>query len=77
MMFKVLASEAAPANEVLIRELMVYGMVAGESNKGKVDPAKVLTADEVGAHVASVLADPVGFAGPILTLKTKAEVGKK
>ena len=75
MMFQVLAAENQ--SSVQVRELMLYAMIAGASNRGKVDPEKTLTSDEVGLHVAAVLEDPVGFAGPILTLKTKDAVGKK
>lgn len=72
MLYRALAKERAGGAE--LRELMIVSMVAGASNRGNARPEWV-TAEEVGRHVCAVLADPHAFAGPVLHLRSSAQVG--
>jgi NAD(P)-dependent dehydrogenase (short-subunit alcohol dehydrogenase family) len=58
-----------------IRELMIISMVNGASKRDKALPEWV-TDDEVGQHICAILATPDQFAGPILQLKTRDQVGR-
>jgi len=72
-MFRMIARENR-GGPVLIRELILYSTIAGASNRDKAEPSWI-TAEEAGRHVLAVLADPATFAGPILALKSRAQVG--
>ena len=65
--YRFLAKEPACQN-IHVRELMLYSMIAGKSNAGAAETTWI-TDDEVGQHVSAVLADLGAFEGPILTLK--------
>jgi hypothetical protein len=54
---------------------MIVSMVNGKSKRANADPAWI-TDSEVGRHVCAIIADPTRFPGPILTLKTKEQVGQ-
>jgi NAD(P)-dependent dehydrogenase (short-subunit alcohol dehydrogenase family) len=58
-----------------IRELIIVSMVNGESKRDRADESWV-TDVEVGRHVCAVLADPAAFPGPILSLKSREQVGQ-
>lgn len=72
-MFRVLAAEMQ-ASGVRIRELMLYSMIAGESNRAVAQP-KWITADDVGRHVVAILDHPAWFPEPILSLKSRNDAG--
>lgn len=57
-----------------VRELMLCSMIAGKRTAAVAEPHWI-TADEVGRHVGAVLGDLDGFAGPILMLKSRKQVG--
>jgi NAD(P)-dependent dehydrogenase (short-subunit alcohol dehydrogenase family) len=57
-----------------VRELMIVSMVNGESNRANADPAWI-TDVEVGRHVCAILADSTAFPEPVLTLKSRDQVG--
>jgi len=57
-----------------VRELLLYSMIAGKSNAGKTEPTWV-TDDEVGKHVSAILSDLNSFEGPILTVKSRKQIG--
>jgi hypothetical protein len=59
---------------VLIRELLLYAMIAGESKRDVAEPHWI-TAEEVGRHVGAIIADPAPFEGPILSLKSRRQIG--
>lgn len=73
MMYRGLARENRDG--AAVRELMIVSMVNGESKREKAAPEWV-TEMEVGEHVCAIIADPAAFAGPILTLKTREQVGQ-
>ena len=60
---------------VVWRELMIYSMVNG-LKKQRIAADDWLTDREIGRHVLAILADPKAFAGPILTLTSREEVGR-
>lgn len=72
-LFRYLAKEQ-DGKPVTIKELMLYAMIDGESKRDVAEPHWI-TDREVGRHVVAVLADPAGFEGTILTLKSKKQVG--
>ena len=53
---------------------MLYSMIAGKSNAATAEPHWI-TDDECGRHVSAVLADLSVFGGPILTLKSRKQIG--
>lgn len=73
VMFKVLATEMQD-RAVRIHELMLYSMIAGESNRGAHHP-KWITDEDVGRHVVAILQNPDWFSDTILSLKSRAEAG--
>lgn len=73
-LFRYLAKEPAWRN-VHVRELMLYSMIAGKSKAAMAEPHWI-TADEVGQHVRAILADLATFEGPVLTLKSRKQVGQ-
>lgn len=72
-LFRYLAKEQE-GGTVSVKELMLYAMINGESKRDKAEPYWI-TDREVGRHVVAVLADPATFAGPILALKSKKQIG--
>lgn len=58
-----------------IRELMLISMINGERKRDIAQPDWVLDT-EVGRHVCAILSDPETFAGPILRLESREQVGK-
>ncbi|MDY0012566.1 MAG: SDR family oxidoreductase [Rhodocyclaceae bacterium] len=74
VMFRVLAEEMKDRG-VRIQELMLVSMIAGESKRGQAHPKWWITDEEVGRHVLAILENPDWFPEPILTLKSRKEVG--
>lgn len=72
-MFRMIARENR-GHPVHLRELTVASMVSGHANRESAAP-EWLTDDEIGAHVCAILAEPERFPGPILTLRTREEIG--
>ena len=73
-MFRMISREAR-GGPVAVRELLLYSMIAGESKRDKAE-ASWLTDEDCGRHVLAVLRDPQAFAGPILALRSREQVGK-
>ena len=73
-MFRMISREAR-GGPVLIRELLLYSHITGESNRVGADPAW-FTDIECGRHVLAIMSDPDKFPGPILGLKAKEQVGQ-
>jgi NAD(P)-dependent dehydrogenase (short-subunit alcohol dehydrogenase family) len=73
-LFRIIAREAR-GGPVQIRELLLVSMIAGESNRANAEPSW-LTDEDCGRHVAAVLAQPDVFAGPILAVRSREQVGK-
>ncbi|MDG2004622.1 MAG: SDR family NAD(P)-dependent oxidoreductase [Novosphingobium sp.] len=73
MLYRGLAKERQSGAQ--LRELMIISMVAGHSNREAAQPDWV-TDREVGQHVCAILESPDAFAGPILKLKSREQVGK-
>lgn len=71
--YRYLAREPTYAG-VNVRELMLYSMIAGRS-KAEVAEPHWITAEEVGRHLVAILSDLDAFAGPILTLKSRKQIG--
>lgn len=59
---------------VLVRELLLYSMILPGREASPSEPHRI-TAYEVGRHIAAILAQPAVFAGPILALKSRKQVG--
>lgn len=72
--FKAVAAETA-GSSLHVRELMIYAIVAGESNR-QTAKAAWITDLEIGTHVSAILGSPDKFKGPVLSLKSKGQVGK-
>jgi NAD(P)-dependent dehydrogenase (short-subunit alcohol dehydrogenase family) len=62
------------AEERHVRELILASMIAGRRTAAIAEPHWV-TAEEVGRHVLAVLGDLSAFEGPVLTLKSRKQVG--
>ncbi len=73
-MIRMIAREAR-GGAVMIRELLLYSHITGESNREVADPAW-FTDEECGRHVLAVITMPELFPGPILGLKSREQVGK-
>jgi len=73
-MIRMIAREAR-GGPVLIRELLLYSHITGESNRADADPGW-FTDEECGRHVLAILRDPELFPGPILALKSKEQTGR-
>jgi len=74
--YRGLVREAGKAPRVRIRELLVSAMVNGPSSRTLAQP-EWITEDEIGAHVASLLAEPRGDqpGQPVLTLVSPRAAG--
>lgn len=68
-------SREARGGPVMIRELLLYSHITGESNRQGADPAW-FTDEECGRHVHAIISQPDLFPGPILALKSKDQAGK-
>ena len=73
MLYRGLAKERKSGAQ--LRELMIVSMVAGDSNR-ETAPADWITDTEVGRHVCAILDAPDRFAGPILQLRSREQVGQ-
>jgi hypothetical protein len=73
MLYRGLAKERRGGAQLC--ELMVVSMIAGVSNRASAPP-EWLTAEEVGRHVCTILAAPDSFAGPVLQLRSREQVGQ-
>jgi len=71
-MFRFLAQEYKGNGSIV--ELMLYSLIVDPVDEETSDP-RWIRADEVGAHVLAVLDRPGDFPGPILTLKSRKQVG--
>jgi NAD(P)-dependent dehydrogenase (short-subunit alcohol dehydrogenase family) len=58
-----------------VRELLLYSMILPGKEASATEPYRI-TAYEVGQHIAAIIAQPALFAGPILTLKSRKQVGR-
>lgn len=58
-----------------IRELMLISMINGERKRDIAEPHWVMDT-EVGEHVCAIIEDPETFAGPILRLESRDQIGK-
>ena len=72
-MFRFLAMEGAERGMSVV-ELMLYSHIVDPADDGEANP-RAIRADEVGEHVLAVIARPEEFAGPILALKSRKQVG--
>lgn len=72
-LFRHLALEAGERGVSLV-ELMLYSHIVDPADEAAADP-RAIRADEVGAHVLAVLERPDEFKGPILTLKSRKQIG--
>jgi NAD(P)-dependent dehydrogenase (short-subunit alcohol dehydrogenase family) len=73
MMIRALAKEHR-GKTTHLRELMIISMVNGASKRQEAAP-DWLTDTEIGEHITSIIARPAEYPGPILTLKSKDQVG--
>jgi len=64
-----------PRDDVSIADLMLYSHIVDPADEDGADP-RLVRADEVGTHLLAVLDRPADFAGPILTLKSRKQVGQ-
>ena len=71
MMYRGLAKENRDA---VIRQLQIVSMVNGESTRDIAEDAW-LTDDEIGRHACAIMASPGEFPGPIVSLKSRAQIG--
>ncbi len=72
MMFRVIAGEVS--GQAYVRELLIQTIVNTRFNRETAKP-EWLTADDIGRHCVSILERPREFAGPILSLARREEVG--
>jgi NAD(P)-dependent dehydrogenase (short-subunit alcohol dehydrogenase family) len=73
MMYRGFAKERKSGAQ--IRELMLISMINGERKRDIAQPDWVMDT-EVGSHVCAILNDPETFAGPVLRLESRQQVGK-
>jgi len=73
MMIRALAKEHR-GKTTHLRELMIISMVNGASTRQQA-AADWLTDTEIGEHITSIIARPAEFPGPILSLKSREQVG--
>ncbi|GAA0317365.1 3-oxoacyl-[acyl-carrier-protein] reductase [Sphingomonas oligophenolica] len=72
-LFRFLAQESEERG-VSVIELMLYSHIVDPADEAVADP-RGIRANEVGAHVLAILQRPDEFTGPILTLKSRKQVG--
>jgi NAD(P)-dependent dehydrogenase (short-subunit alcohol dehydrogenase family) len=73
-MFRFLAMEGEERG-VSVVELMLYSHIVDPADEDTASPRDV-RADEAGMHVRAVIERPEEFAGPILALKSRKQVGQ-
>lgn len=73
MMYRGFAKECRDGAQV--RELMLISMINGERKRDIAEPHWVMDT-EVGEHVCAIISDPETFAGPVLRLESREQVGK-
>jgi NAD(P)-dependent dehydrogenase (short-subunit alcohol dehydrogenase family) len=73
-MFRFLAMEGAERGASVV-ELMLYSHIVDPADE-ETASARDIRADEVGDHVLAVIERPEEFAGPILALKSRKQVGQ-
>lgn len=73
MMYRGFAKERKGGAQ--IRELMLISMINGERKRDIAEPHWVMDI-EVGRHVCAIIDDPETFAGPVLRLESREQVGK-
>ena len=74
MLYRGLAHEQRERN-IHVRELIIASVVNGASTRVHADPLWV-TDQEIGEHVANILASPANFAGPILRMASRDATGR-
>jgi hypothetical protein len=74
MLFRYLSQEYE-GRSLMIKELLLYSMINGESKRDQAEPHWI-SAEEVGCHVVAILSDTASFEGPILSLKSRKQVGQ-
>lgn len=72
-LFRFLAQEAADRGASVV-ELMLYSHIVDPADEATSDPRRI-RADEVGEHLLAMLLHPEAFPGPVLTLKSRKQVG--
>ena len=72
-MFRFLAMEGAERG-VSVVELMLFSHIVDQMEEESASPRDI-RADEVGDHIRAVLERPEEFTGPILSLKSRKQVG--
>lgn len=72
-LFRFLAQETEERGPSVV-ELMLYSHIVDPADDATADP-RGIRADEVGTHVLAILERPAEFTGPILTLKSRKQVG--
>ncbi len=70
-LYRVLAQEAQLPDQVSVRLLELYGLVATDQNRSRQNGDMWIPDEQVGKRVMGILTDPASFAGPILSLKSK------
>ncbi len=73
-MFRFLAMEGAERG-VSVVELMLFSNIVDPSDEENASPRDI-RADEVGDHIRAILEKPEEFLGPILSLKSRKQVGQ-
>lgn len=73
MLYRGLAKETRGGPR--IRELMLVSMINGARKRDVAEDHWVLDT-EVGDHICAIIDDPAAFAGPILRLESREQVGK-
>jgi NAD(P)-dependent dehydrogenase (short-subunit alcohol dehydrogenase family) len=73
-MFRFLAMEGEERGASVV-ELMLYSNIVDPVDEDAASPRDI-RADEVGEHVRAVIERPEEFAGPILALKSRKQVGQ-
>jgi len=73
-LFRFLSRESGGGAASVV-ELMLYSHIVGPDEADTAEPSNI-RADEVGSHVLAILERPEEFPGPILTLKSRKQVGK-
>jgi hypothetical protein len=73
-MFRFFALETE-AQDISVVELMLHSHIVDPADEAQANPREI-RADEVGQHVLAVLERPAEFIGPILSLKSRKQIGQ-
>jgi NAD(P)-dependent dehydrogenase (short-subunit alcohol dehydrogenase family) len=73
-MFRFFALETQ-AQDISVVELMLHSHIVDPADEAQANPREI-RADEVGQHVLAVLERPTEFIGPILSLKSRKQIGQ-